>query len=86
MTNERKTETLTREEIVAAIRRATRTGESVDLNRLHDRLCRVDAVGRISRRDSEYFDAVLAEMVRSGEVRKTGPFLSSVEHRLEVAL
>jgi hypothetical protein len=68
---------LTRDEIVTAIRQATGTGESVNSYALHDRVCRADAVGRISAKDSEYFDEVLAGMVDAGEIRKNGPFISS---------
>ncbi len=68
--------TLTRNEIVAAIRGAVATGESVNSCALSDRLCRSDAVGRLSKRDGEYFDLVLAEMVADGEITQRGPFIS----------
>ncbi len=68
---------LTRNEIVAAIRGAVSTGESVNSYALSDRLCSSDAVGRLSKRDGEYFDQVLAQMVADGEIKQRGPFISS---------
>ncbi len=68
---------LTRNEIVAAIRGAVSSGESVNSYALSDRLCRSDAVGRLSKRDGEYFDEVLDQMVADGEIKRTGPFISS---------
>jgi hypothetical protein len=68
---------LSKSEIISAIRQATSHGESVDSYALHDRLCRRDATGRLSRSDGECFDSTLNEMVESGEIRKTGPFISS---------
>jgi hypothetical protein len=65
-------ESLTRNDIVTAVKQAIESGEVVNSYRLHDRVCRTDAVGRISKTDSEYFDRVLADMVAKGEVKQIG--------------
>lgn len=74
-------EPLTRGEIVAEIRRATRNGESVDSYALSDRLCRTDAIGRLSKSDAAYFDKVVAQLIADGDLINSGPFIASAKVR-----
>jgi len=50
-------------------------GEHVLIASLHSRLCRRDAVGRLSKRDSEDIERVVAQMLADGEVEQSGDFL-----------